>query len=449
MNLRRRRGSTSPPLIGIEPNPGPKTGAKRRVAKQPQSIGGRYLSEEKKQQINEQLAQGLSQRQIAKNVGCKEEAVRRRVPTKHKRKVDAESPVLEDPHKVPKLSDKERGKMEYGFQVGDSVSAIAAVTDRSKATVYRNRSRFEEQGTLDRKHGSGRPRVTTASWDRAIVRAGVKDRYATCSALANAHPTENNHIASHKTVIRRLGAAGFRRCIAAKKPLLRAKNIKFRLQWAKDHEHWTVDDWSHVLWSDEAGFELFTRRKGQRVTRKEGERFNAACMVPTVKKGGGKINVWGCFSAKGMGPMKKIEGIMDRHVYHNILVGTTVPELKRLVNEDRLKTIWYFQSDNDPKHTAELNRLYIESKVKEFDGRLAVITWPSQSPDLNPIENLWDYIKGKISRRKRKPCSLTELFQFIQEEWNKIDDNYIQSLIQSMPTRIAEVIKARGGHTSY
>ena len=74
--------------------------------------------------------------------------------------------------------------------------------------------------------------------------------------------------------------------------------------------------------------------------------------------------------------------------------------------------------------------------------------WPAQSPDLNPIKNLWRVIKRQVAKRP-VARSVVELEQQIQEEWSAIPQGTIQTLVDSMPNRIAEVISTRGGHTHY
>lgn len=96
--------------------------------------------------------------------------------------------------------------------------------------------------------------------------------------------------------------------------------------------------------------------------------------IPTVMFGCGDIMAWGCFSDCGAGRLYIIEGRMNGEMYWDILV-------------------WAFQQDNDPKHTAkETLKWYQRKEIK-------LLEWPSQLPDLNPVENLWKEQKIRVHRR--------------------------------------------------
>ena len=81
--------------------------------------------------------------------------------------------------------------------------------------------------------------------------------------------------------------------MAKKKPYLRLANKKKRLIWAKEHRHWTEEDWKKELWTDESKFEVFGSHRRTFVRRRTGEKMLEECLMPSVKPGGGNVMVWG------------------------------------------------------------------------------------------------------------------------------------------------------------
>jgi hypothetical protein len=86
-----------------------------------------------------------------------------------------------------------------------------------------------------------------------------------------------------------------------------------RFAWAKKHEQWTVDQWKSVLWSDEYKLEIFGSKRCVFMRRREGEQMISACVVPTVKHGGGGVMVWGCFALDTVGDLFRIQGTLNQH----------------------------------------------------------------------------------------------------------------------------------------
>uniref|UniRef100_A0A8R1E6I0 Uncharacterized protein n=1 Tax=Caenorhabditis japonica TaxID=281687 RepID=A0A8R1E6I0_CAEJA len=112
------------------------------------------------------------------------------------------------------------------------------------------------------------------------------------------------------------------------------------------------------------------------VRRPTDKRYDPKYQVPTVKHGGGNVMIWGCFHANGVGSLIQITGIMDRYMYKDILEKEMLPSGRFQMGRGSV-----FQQDNDPKHSSLF--------VKEdwfAQGRVNVMTWPNQSPDLNPFE---------------------------------------------------------------
>ena len=103
------------------------------------------------------------------------------------------------------------------------------------------------------------------------------------------------------------------------------------------------------MWSDETKIELFGINLTRRVLRKRNAEYNPKNTIPTVKHGGGKRMLWGCFSAKGTGRLHRIEGRMNGAMYLEILGDNLLPSVRAL----KMVCGWVFQHDNDPKHTAK------------------------------------------------------------------------------------------------
>lgn len=147
--------------------------------------------------------------------------------------------------------------------------------------------------------------------------------------------------------------------------------------------------------------------------------------------------VWGCMAASGTGNMVFISGKMDKMQYLNILKQN----LKQSVEKLGLPDDYVFQQDNDPKHTAYLVREWLlYNTPKQLHA-------PPQSPDLNPIEHVWDYLKKKL--QNHKISSVATLKKALIEEWNKIPTDFTAKLIASMPNRMKEVLTLNGGPTKY
>ena len=110
-----------------------------------------------------------------------------------------------------------------------------------------------------------------------------------------------------------------------------------------------------------------------------------------------------------------------------------------LLNANRQLTV--FQQDNARCHTARVCADFLQEQ------QVNVLPWPAKSPDLSPIEHLWDVLDRRV--RRRQPATLAHLELFLEQEWNAIPQNEIQTLIRSMRRRCTVVRDANGGHTLY
>ncbi len=147
--------------------------------------------------------------------------------------------------------------------------------------------------------------------------------------------------------------------------------------------------------------------------------------------------LWGCFSAKGPGRLICVKERMNGAMYCEILSENLLPSAKAL----KMKRGWVFQHDNDPKHTARATKEWLRKK------HFKVLEWSSQSPDLNPIENLWRELKVRVAQRQ--PQNITALEEICMEEWAKIPATVCENLVKTYRKRLTSVIANKGYITKY
>src|SRR6266850_368088 len=236
---------------------------------------------------------------------------------------------------------------------------------------------------------------------------------------------------SSQTVRRVLKKCSFKAVTKKKKPLLSAVHRKKQLAFASKYKNWTVEDWKRVIWSDETKINRIGSDGKQWVWKKAGEGLIEREVQGTVKFGGGNMMVWGCMGWDGVGELAEVEWRMDANQYLDILENHLLPSMEEAsipVND------LIFQQDNDPKHTSNKARTWMEN------NNINVLDWPPQSPDLNPIEHLWNHIKRELCKYPTQPKGVWELWERVAEVWNNIEPEVCQKLIESMPRRIEVVI---------
>jgi len=338
--------------------------------------------------------------------------------------------------KTRELSLAERNQIIGMFRSNLKKSAIAKEMSVGESTVRYVITRWLESGSIDSAPRLGRPSKLNERDTRRLVHTIKKDRKAT---LVNIHDKIGID-ASKRTIQRKLLASGIRSKSAVKKPFISKVNSMKRLMWCRGRRGWSLKDWKRVIWSDECKIELWQGSRDRRIRRTSVERFNRDCIAPTVKHGGGSLMVWACFCWDKLGPIIVIEGNMDRQKYIETLESHLYPFWKRMKRQKR--SLW-FQDDGAPCHRAgSVKNWKIERGIRS-------LVWPAQSPDLNPIEHLWNILKSKIQRRRPLPQNLNQLKDAIYEEWSAMDPSLLRKLVLSMRCRIWSVIRSNGFQTKY
>lgn len=194
------------------------------------------------------------------------------------------------------------------------------------------------------------------------------------------------------------------------------------------------------MWSDETKINRFISDGLKWVWIESMEHLDQRAIEETVKFGGGNIILWGCMTWDGPGFISKINGGMDAALYVDI-IDECVPLTLDWYNMN--KKTFYFQHDNDPKHTAKISKEYLQAKGWK------ILDWPAQSPDLNPIEHLWRHVKLVLSKYEHPPINEEEHWDRIRDAYYDIAPHICQTLIRSMPARIRAVLRNKGRHTKY
>lgn len=340
---------------------------------------------------------------------------------------------------APRRTLAERELVLQMHERGNSYSEISAVLGISRSTCHAIVRRFTMRGHLRDAPSQGRPRILDERGDREVVRLLNAPSNGTAAAVGREMRSQGLDL-SDDTIRRCLQRQGLRARVKTKKPFLSKKHKARRYAWAKKCRHASWMDWSYVVFSDESKFNLFGSDGRQYCWRKRGEHLLDQHVQPTIKFGGGNIMVWGCMTWEGVGNLRLIEGNMDKFVYREIL---EMELMNTIYMHDLGEENVIFQHDNDPKHTSK----YVTDWL--LAQKFQLIWHPAQSPDLNPIEHLWNEVDRRMRMSKKKPTNKKDLWEKLQEIWYSIEIDTVRKLIMSMPERAADVYQAKGGYTRW
>ena len=242
---------------------------------------------------------------------------------------------------------------------------------------------------------------------------------------------------SSDTVRRRLREYGIRARRAHRGPILTVRHRRARLDWAHRHLRLGHRYCNSVIFSDETRINLRQADWRIRVYRRPGERFSDDCVVETDRFGGGSVLIWGGICAGRKTPIVFIAGNLTAQRYRDEVLDITLLPFMNMYGPGLT-----FQQDNARPHTARLTRQHLQQH------NVTVMNWPSRSPDLSPIEHIWDELKRNV-RKNHNPQSLRELRQAVQRGWYNLPEQTVQRYVNSMRNRCLAVVRANGGHTPY
>ncbi|UYV82315.1 hypothetical protein LAZ67_21001686, partial [Cordylochernes scorpioides] len=261
-----------------------------------------------------------------------------------------------------------------------------------------------QQRKMQRQDGSGRPRATTEREDRAIVRMAVAAPESTLSTIQR------------------------KRNLRARRPLrclpLTPVHRQVRLQLCRERSIWNCAYWGRIVFSDESRFLLCPDDRRKRVWRRPGQRVDPGLTVEYHTGPQQGVMVWGTISFDSRTPLVVIPGTLTAQRYvDDILRPVLLPFLSHHPGLT-------FQQDNARPHTARVTMNCLQS--------CRTLPWPARSPDLSPIEHIWDV----MGRRLQPSRNVNYLARQLETIWQEIPQHTIRNLYQSMTRRVAACIQA-------
>lgn len=309
-----------------------------------------------------------------------------------------------------------------------SFVSAAKVIKKSKSFVEKWVKRFDLYKNVDDYDERGTKRVTSKKQDKVIVSLFKKTPNMRLRQARVQLAKKGIHV-SINTIQRRLQAANVKYRPTILKPLLSQKHVEKRRAWAEENKD---RDWTKVVFSDEATFWAWLPLK----------RAWSSCdtrIIQRTIKHPVKVNVWGCFSQRGFGCLELFTQNLNAEKMLKIYKRGLLKSVEKMFGKKTEN--WVLQEDNDPKHRSRLCKAW-----KEENG-VTTMDWPSQSPDANPIENVWGIMKSQLAG---KPVhDLKQLARAIRKIWRSLSVDYAQKLVESMPNRCEAILQNDGDYTVY
>ena len=336
----------------------------------------------------------------------------------------------------PGMAPDQRQQALGMLTAGMSVKDVSRHFNVHASTISRLRTRYLLTGNVSDRPRSGRPRKTTPREDRYIVTSSRRSRFTSSRKLAQRLRNVTGTRISDMTVRNRLHAARLR----ARRPYvgvpLTARHRQARVQWARAHRRWVCRQWQEVLFTDESRFNVSFSDGRVRVWRRKGERLDAANVIERDRYGGGSVMVWGGMCQEGTTDLVTVAGTLTSQRYcDEIIMPVVVPYIQG-------HNVAVFQQDNARPHTAR----HTQDVLRQ--NNIDVLDWPARSPDISPIEHLWDHL-GRRIRERDDVTNVRQLEDALHAEWRRIPIRVVRRLVRSMRRRCLAVLAANGGHTRY
>lgn len=328
---------------------------------------------------------------------------------------------------IDQLTLVERAAIVTLHNVGWTGRDIAQELRCSENTVSLWWKRWQETRSLEDAERSGRPRSTTDATDEEISLHTWEHEDQPARVVLR----ELGLRVHWRTVRRRMNEVGLRSHVKRFEQELTAEHRRNRVQWAQDYSRWTDEDWATVMWSDHKLFIL--GHHGREYVNCPAGHSRDPRYTQQAPKLEGAVWLWGSICQLGLGHAELYVGDLDARQYQSILSLN----LKRSARVFWPNSHWWYQQDRASPHTAGTTSLWFNR------NGIDCIDWPSKSPDLNPIENLWSDLERRVYAHN--PRTMEELEHWIGVEWADTDLDHVARMCSNMRQRL-QLVMAYEGH---
>ncbi|GFW81192.1 transposable element Tcb2 transposase [Trichonephila clavipes] len=314
------------------------------------------------------------------------------------------------------IDDFMRGRIIGKIEEGRKITDVAREFDIAHSVVSRMWKSFKTTGMCSRRHGGGRVRSTKPAEDTYIVLSAKRNRRTTAQ--------QGGGLYARRPVV----------CV----PLTRQHRTA-RLQWCREHHNWTEQDWACVLFSDESRFSLSSDCRRQLIWRESGTAYRPENIQEKDRYPTCSIMVWAGIMINGRTRLHVVaNGTMTGQRYIDEVLLPHVRLFRGAVGDK-----FVFMDDNATCHrTLAVQDCLVSEGIQR-------LVWPARSPDLNPIENVWDALGRQVAGRNYPPTNKNTLILVLTEEWDKLPQQLLDNVGQSMVRRVECCITLHGGHIPY
>jgi len=315
----------------------------------------------------------------------------------------------------------------YYYVKGLSQKEITEETEVATSTISDIIKKWNDTGLIEDLPRSGRKKEITKRQEKKIKEIQLKDRAKSAAAIYKEMNVLGNEVSYYQTL--RTINAEFMSVYAPYKIKLTPKNKEKRVKWCENALEWRDWKWKSIIWTDEKIFRIEPQHQKLRVKilfDEDPTQFS----LPLKQQGGKGLMFFGAISLKGKFFFETIEGKVDSKVFADFLKDLVLPAFNKSHG-----LAFKFHLDNAPVHKGE-TRAFLEQ------SHIETLKCPTQSPDLNPVEQVWLWMAQKLKGLLFH--NLEDLKSTVFRLWGEIPDNVIFSYINEIKTKILWVKEHNG-----